>query len=338
MTESESMNVRESGPPIARPKVSVVLPTHDRPTLLAEAMQSVLSQSHANWELIVVDDASTPPVQPDVFRACADSFRLVTHPRPLGGAAAKNSGVAAAQGEIFAFLDDDDEFDPAYLDRAVGILSRHPRLDVVFMGVAWFGSEAKWGEDAYREAMDRTLADARGTALEPDLVVFNEELLGALLNRVPMAFQRPVVRRSAFERIGAYRTDCLLWDSEWALRAAMHGGCAVSLTPLYRQRSSGQGYSSKVDKRQAHAESALDMVLGLLHGDTGRDSEAQRTLLHSAAVRNADHLAYFHAQRGEVLPCISAWWLSQRLRPAPGNWKAPVSAVLRSMGWLERNR
>ena len=80
------------------PSVTVVLPTHDRPRLLAEAIASVRAQTWENWDLIVVDDASDPPASiPDDPR-CA----LIRNVRSRGGAEAKNAGAFQARGDVLA--------------------------------------------------------------------------------------------------------------------------------------------------------------------------------------------------------------------------------------------
>lgn len=318
-----------------RPVFSVVLPTHNRPSLMQEAVDSVIGQRFRDWELLVVDDASLPRAAPAISQS-PDQCRLLRHPVSLGGAAAKNSGVRGARGEVIAFLDDDDLYDPGFLEQAYGVLRKYPEIDVLFIGVAWFGPTARWGAQAYEEGMERTLADAGGRTLEDGLVLFDTGLLTALLNRVPMAFQRPVMRRKAFELIGPYRTDCLLWDSEWALRAAMKAKCALLQCQLYRQRCEGQGYSSKVSNLGAHTESALRMVLGLLGESEGSMPALQQELLRLSAARKAGNLAYFHAQRGNVRKCVSAWRLAGNLDPATRNWKLPVSAILRAFRLMKR--
>jgi glycosyltransferase involved in cell wall biosynthesis len=90
------------------PRVSIVLPTRDRQTLLGEALASLEWQHYPDWEVIVVDDASTPSVDFSRLVRPHPKLRGVRHGSPLGGAAGKNSGLAVARGEILAFLDDDD--------------------------------------------------------------------------------------------------------------------------------------------------------------------------------------------------------------------------------------
>lgn len=94
-----------------RPDVSVILPTHDRAALLADAIASVQSQTVTSWELIVVDDGSaTPATVPSDPR-----IHLVRLTEPGGPARARNAGVARATADAVAFLDDDDQYTPGRL-------------------------------------------------------------------------------------------------------------------------------------------------------------------------------------------------------------------------------
>ena len=316
---------------MSSPRVSVILPTHNRPALLREALASLEAQHYPGWEVIVVDDASSPSVDFDALARSHPKLRSVRHESSHGGAASKNSGLAVGQGEIFAFLDDDDLYDPEYLGRSVAILDRYPAIDVLFMGVAWFGSAAAYGEHSHGESLARTLAEIRPTTPEPGLLLFGEALLPALLRRVPMPFQRPVVRRAALDRIGSYRPNCLLWDCEWALRAAMAGRCALLNEPLYRQRADGQGLSSRPDRQRDHLESGLETVLRLYRNPPFPISGTTLSLLRDAASRSAADLAYYHSRRGEMGPCLRAWWTSQRIQPSLSRLKLPLGAILRTL-------
>lgn len=90
------------------PFFTVIVTTFDRADLLDEALTSVLQQSEADWECIVVDDAS--PAAP---KLPADArFRLVRQATNRGVAAARNRGLAEARGRALTFLDDDDRWLP----------------------------------------------------------------------------------------------------------------------------------------------------------------------------------------------------------------------------------
>lgn len=92
-----------------RPRVTIVIPTHDRPHLVDRAVRSALAQDEERVEVIVVDDGSSPPFRP----ALSDErLRVLRHEESKGGNAARNLGLAHARGEWITFLDDDDELLP----------------------------------------------------------------------------------------------------------------------------------------------------------------------------------------------------------------------------------
>lgn len=312
------------------PRISVVIPTHNRAELFAEALQSVMQQTAGDWEAIIVDDGSTPPVSlGSLAEGMAEKLRLLRHPSPKGGPAAKNTGAQAARGDIIAFLDDDDLYAPVYLERALHVLDRYPQVDVVFMGVSWFGAHAKWGEDAYRQAMQKILQEAGGSEAEPGVTLFGDALVGALLNRVPMAFQRPVVRRRAFEAIGCYREGCLLWDCDWATRAALQVPTALLTEGVYLQRSDSQGFSSKPDRHLEHLLSGIeirDMLLQKMA--TQPQYEHKAGLFREAAAKSWFNLAYYYYTSGRPEKSLAAWWQSQKRLIKVGRAKLLIRLLL----------
>lgn len=97
--------------------VSVVIPTVRRPSLVTRAVGSVLAQTHASLEVIVVVDGPDQATT-DALSAVDDSrVQVVTLPVSMGGAEARNQGVQRATGGWIAFLDDDDEWLPRKLER-----------------------------------------------------------------------------------------------------------------------------------------------------------------------------------------------------------------------------
>jgi glycosyltransferase involved in cell wall biosynthesis len=92
-------------------EVSVIVPTRNRCQLLELTLRSVFEQRNVAFEVIVVDDASTDDTS-RLLRSLADRVRVVHHERPGGVSAARNRGIAEAQGPWVAFLDDDDLWAP----------------------------------------------------------------------------------------------------------------------------------------------------------------------------------------------------------------------------------
>ncbi|WP_093554230.1 glycosyltransferase family 2 protein [Pseudoduganella namucuonensis] len=118
--------------------VSIIVPTRNRPALLARALQSILSQSYRAFEVIVIDDSSTA----DVRQAYAQLWDQLD-PRfilrcvgeaggaPLGPSVTRNLGIAAASGTIVTFCDDDDFWtDDGHLETAAATFAARPSLDM----------------------------------------------------------------------------------------------------------------------------------------------------------------------------------------------------------------
>jgi glycosyltransferase involved in cell wall biosynthesis len=113
------------------PKISVVLPVHNRADVLPRAIQSVVEQELKDFELIVVDDGSS-----DDSATVAESFaderiRLIRLERNRGGNVARNEGIRAAKAPLIAFLDSDDRYLPNKLARVVAEFERRSDLDLL---------------------------------------------------------------------------------------------------------------------------------------------------------------------------------------------------------------
>jgi glycosyltransferase involved in cell wall biosynthesis len=116
------------GVTLGSPQVSVVLPTHNRVALLGRAVESVLSQSATDLELIIVDDASQDGT--GAYLAALEKrdnrVRIVHNRVALGGAGARNEGLLLCRGEWTAFLDDDDQWLPTKLQQQLELLRANP--------------------------------------------------------------------------------------------------------------------------------------------------------------------------------------------------------------------
>jgi glycosyltransferase involved in cell wall biosynthesis len=106
----------------ASPRVTVVIPTRNRPTFLGTALSAALRQEEVDLDVVVVDDASTDSPSATLAAFSDPRVRLSRHEERRGVAAARNTGIANASGDWVAFLDDDDVWSPrklrAQLDEA----------------------------------------------------------------------------------------------------------------------------------------------------------------------------------------------------------------------------
>ena len=131
----------------SRPLISIITPVFDTPvSRLEEAVQSVLTQTYENWELLLIDDGSTDP---DLLRilphlAGRDQRIVLANLGKHGGiSAASNRGLELARGEWITFLDHDDVLEPDALFQIVNALQTDPDADLIY------SDEDKLGEDGF---------------------------------------------------------------------------------------------------------------------------------------------------------------------------------------------
>ncbi len=115
--------------------ISVIIPTHNRAGLLRRALASVQNQTRRPDEVIVIDDGSTDETAQVV---CGEfpRYRYVRQPR-RGVAAARNKGAGEAMGRWLAFLDSDDEWRPAKLERQLAALASRPDYSICHTDEIW---------------------------------------------------------------------------------------------------------------------------------------------------------------------------------------------------------
>lgn len=206
------------------PLVSVILPTRNRAALLPRAIASVLAQSHADLELIVVDDASSDST-PALLAAIAEPrLRVLRRERNAGAAAARNAGLALARGEFVAFQDDDDIWLMQKLEAQLRALQAAPP------GTGWClcgsiryeqGRARYIGGPAFVRQLDYRLGIGAG-GLGPDWGM--------------MATPGWLLRRELIEQAGGFDERVRSWD-DWELGLRLSQRCAriVVDEPLWIQ-------------------------------------------------------------------------------------------------------
>ena len=105
------------------PQVSVIIPTYNRAHLLSRAIKSVLNQTFQDFEIIIVDDASTDDTDKLVVSFHDSRVRYIQHEKNHGGGAVRNSAIKQAQGDYIAFLDSDDEWLPEKLEKQMKLFN-----------------------------------------------------------------------------------------------------------------------------------------------------------------------------------------------------------------------
>ncbi|MDJ0508873.1 MAG: glycosyltransferase family 2 protein [Crocosphaera sp.] len=132
-------------------KVSVCIPTYNRSHYLKYAVNTVLSQTYSDFELIICDDGS-PDNTPDVVAEFKDSrIRYIRHEKNIGRSLNMRSGFEAAKGEYFIKFDDDDGLTPEFLEKTVKVLDESKKVDFVCTNHWIINKDSQRSESATKE-------------------------------------------------------------------------------------------------------------------------------------------------------------------------------------------
>lgn len=132
------------------PLVSVILCTYNRAHLVKRAIASVLTQSHRNWELIIIDDGSADDTGQVVMPVVKSNPRIMYfYHANQGLARSRNIGITLASGEYTTFLDSDDEYREHHLSIRIKAMENKPLPALIYGGIEYVGPpEYQFAPDA----------------------------------------------------------------------------------------------------------------------------------------------------------------------------------------------
>lgn len=209
-------------------KVSVIMGIYNCEKTLGEAIESIISQTYENWELIMCDDGSRDETY-HLAQMYADRFpekiKVIQNHKNLGLNQTLNNCLVCATGEYIARMDGDDLSTPERFEKEVLFLNTHPEYAIVSTPMVFFDEKGIWGQS---------------TAIEiPQLKDF--------VFHAPFHCHAPcMIRREAFFKVGGYTVDprllryedCNLW---YKLYSAGYRGYNLQ-EPLYMMRDDRDAY------------------------------------------------------------------------------------------------
>ncbi|MCC0176632.1 glycosyltransferase [Waterburya agarophytonicola K14] len=208
-----SLQASSTIPTFPLPKVSVIIPSYNCDRYLPEAIDSVLRQTYKNYEIIVIDDGSTDNTSAAIKPYLA-KIRYVYQDNQ-GVSAARNCGLALAEGELIAFLDADDLFLPDKLQQQVAVFEQHPDLAIVNSGyhVIQEDGEVVMDVERWHEIPDLT----------PEVWLLHKPVLPSVM----------MFRKEWLERVGGFDPRfSSSEDVEVVLRMVIQGCKAAWLTQI----------------------------------------------------------------------------------------------------------
>ena len=235
----------------SQPLVSVVIPAYNRAALLREAVASVLAQSYAAFELIVVDDGSTDATAAFLRTAC--EVRLVRQDHTGMPGQARNAGARVARGEYLAFLDSDDLWLPH-------------KLAVQVAAAAAAG-------DAINHTRERWLRGGRVISQRGHRHRRSGDLFTDSLRKCIIGPSTVLLRREVFEAAGGFREDLeIAEDYElWLRLTARHPVGYVERESVIKRA----GHGDQLSERYGHIELfRLHALRGLLEQDHRQHDKA----------------------------------------------------------------
>lgn len=294
--------------------VSVVVPTFNGAAFVRAAIESVLAQAHSHVELLVCDDGSKDD-SVEILRGFGDRIRLFQQPN-AGVSAARNRCLAHARGELVAFLDQDDLWEPDYLSTQVPLLLAHPEWSFVY---------------ADSLIIDRTGAvhGRRG-----EYLTYREgQVFAALLRGNFVPIETLLMRTALCRSLEGFRTDLrYLEDWELCLRAARVGPVGFTARALARYRVHDRNLSRDIDAIVREYASVLAELVAGKGAERGLELAASEgSIARAELLRRRTDLAWMALRRVDLVEADR--WLADL--PRQGRTSLRALRVLRALlDWI----
>jgi hypothetical protein len=283
------------------PPITVLLSVYDPPLdMLEQALDSILNQTFADFEFLIVDDGSNDPnvrSRLDRRATCDTRIRIAREPH-RGLTASLNRGLALARGTWIARQDADDWSEPVRLERQMEYFLAHPETTVLGTGV-W--THQQDGLPLWQLHLPGKRAD----------------ILARLRKGNPFVHGSVMFPRAAALAAGGYREEFRCsQDYDFLWRLAEHGGAANLAEPLYHYRYTSGSVSAGRAGEQACAQRAIQRLAAARargeQEDVARElAGPQNTLALDALLKQADHLML----AGDYRRAGAAYWNLLRVRP-----------------------
>ncbi len=283
--------------PTARARLSIILPTYNRAGFLPGALASIDRQTFADWELVVVDDGSTDDTRDVIDRARPTIARNVKYIRQENGgpAAARNNGIAHAEGDLVAFFDSDDLWHPAFLETCVAALDANPDVDWVFAAcrILDLDTGAEVSASTFREnGKPRPFLSLPASRRGQVAVLNDSRTLDAVLSTGLYAgFQNSVIRAATLRRWPLPIVPVRVGeDTLTAFRAIATGATLAYIDRAlvdYRTHQGGVTDGARTGKPEALIAQAQEYARGydFVLSELAGNRRATRLLEHAAAHR-----------------------------------------------------
>ena len=183
--------------------VTAVIPLYNKAKYIKRALNSILSQTHQCFEIIVVNDGSTDN-GPTIAAELGDTRIRVINQDNMGESAARNKGIVEAKHDLIAFLDADDQWDPEFLKNCIRVAEAYPRAGMI--------------GTAYKFINHKGILRRPEFKFVPPKEGYIENFFKTALTWNPACSSSAVVHKAVFEKLGGfpvgmhYGPDSFMWS------------------------------------------------------------------------------------------------------------------------------
>lgn len=302
---------------IARPEISLVIPTHNRAHLILQTIEAALTQTMPFAEILIIDDASTDDTLIRL-RRFGQRIRIIESAK-VGVQAARNLGVEIAASPYVTLCDSDDLLKPTFVETLSGWLATHEEIDSAYVNYQSFDELGTAG-DIMSGAPAGFL---QGAQVDGQFLFDIPDLYARTVSFQPMLASGVTVKKSFYQAIGGFdpafdRVPAEDW--EYTLRAVAAGRTAICMVPLVLIRRHA-GNDSKNLMRQALGE--VDVLKFALKHHAA--AQPHRDILLTGIRKRCHEVFYESFRRGQIGVAGSVFPM---LEPKPTTLRFKLKALV----------
>lgn len=320
-------------------RISVVVPTFNRAGLLPATIDAILAQSLPAHEIVLVDDGSTDDTVAMVEATYGDRVRLLRVANG-GDLVARNIGLAQVTGELVAFCDSDDLWQPQFLERMSTLWRAEPRVGAAFANFRVLRDDRLAERTKFDDAPAGFWDGLREVG--PAMAVFDVPIVERVITFQPFFPSCMVAKRSFLVGLGGWDTSVgriVGTDFATLLLLSDHSPFGVLHEPLVAIRKHGGNYSADLQAMNLGDAAILEHVL-----DRRPALERLRSVIKVSVARRRAAALDLAFARGDHAAVLQIWlqlpktarswlgWVKAKTAAMPPGVRGPMARGLLALG------